>query len=93
MNPRTHFRLVVLYVLVAALLLVLVGRMWTLQVLEGEHYQEIAAQNRTRDIVVPAVRGMILDDRGEPSSATAARSSCRSTGPRCPGRTTAARPC
>ncbi|MFA1544338.1 penicillin-binding protein 2 [Actinomadura monticuli] len=66
MNSRTHFRLVVLYVLVAALLLVLVGRMWTLQVLEGEHYKGIAAQNRTRDIVVPAVRGMILDDRGEP---------------------------
>lgn len=66
MNPRTHFRLVVLYVMVGALLLVLVGRMWTLQVLEGEHYKEIAAQNRTRDIVVPAVRGMILDDRGRP---------------------------
>ncbi|TDD83697.1 penicillin-binding protein 2 [Actinomadura darangshiensis] len=66
MNPRTHFRLVVLYVLVAALLLVLIGRMWTLQVLEGEHYKGIAAQNRTRDIVVPANRGMILDDRGVP---------------------------
>ncbi|MFA1547786.1 penicillin-binding protein 2 [Actinomadura chokoriensis] len=66
MNSRTHFRLVVLYVLVGALLLVLVGRMWALQVLEGAHYREIAAQNRTRDIVVPAVRGMILDDRGEP---------------------------
>ncbi|MFI0411375.1 penicillin-binding protein 2 [Actinomadura sp. 3N508] len=66
MNPRTHFRLVVLYVLVGALLLVLVGRLWTLQVLEGEHYRGIAAQNRTRDIVVPAVRGMILDDRGKP---------------------------
>ncbi|TYK52259.1 penicillin-binding protein 2 [Actinomadura decatromicini] len=66
MNPRTHFRLVVLYVLVGALLLVLVGRLWSLQVLEGEHYQGIAAQNRTRDIVVPAVRGMILDDRGRP---------------------------
>lgn len=39
MNPRTHFRLVVLYVLVAALLLVLVGRMWALQVLEGEKYR------------------------------------------------------
>jgi penicillin-binding protein 2 len=65
-NPRTHFRLVVLYVLLAALLLVLVGRMWALQVLEGEKYQGIAAQNRTRDIVVPATRGMILDDRGEP---------------------------
>ncbi|MGH3241447.1 MAG: penicillin-binding protein 2, partial [Spirillospora sp.] len=66
MNPRTHFRLVVLYVLVGALLLVLVGRMWTLQVLEGQHYRDVAAQNRTRDIVVPAVRGMILDDRGRP---------------------------
>ncbi|TDC55191.1 penicillin-binding protein 2 [Actinomadura sp. KC345] len=66
MNPRTHFRLVVLYVLVGALLLVLVGRMWTLQILEGEHYGKIAAENRTRDIVVPAVRGMILDDRGRP---------------------------
>ncbi|RFS83234.1 penicillin-binding protein 2 [Actinomadura spongiicola] len=66
MNPRTHFRLVVLYVLVGALLLVLIGRLWTLQVLEGQHYRDIAAQNRTRDIVVPAVRGMILDDRGRP---------------------------
>lgn len=66
MNPRTHFRLVVLYVLIGAMLLVLVGRMWALQVMEGGHYKEIAAQNRTRDIVVPAVRGMILDDRGEP---------------------------
>ncbi|MCP9949542.1 hypothetical protein LUX33_14785 [Actinomadura madurae] len=66
MNPRTHFRLVVLYVLVAALLLVLVGRMWALQVLEGEKYRGIAAQNRMRDIVVPATRGMILDDRGKP---------------------------
>ncbi|MEV5826438.1 penicillin-binding protein 2 [Spirillospora sp. NPDC052242] len=66
MNPRTHFRLVVLYVLVGALLLVLLGRLWTLQVLDGERYASIAAQNRTRDIVVPAVRGMILDDRGRP---------------------------
>ncbi|XRQ12765.1 penicillin-binding protein 2 [Actinomadura welshii] len=66
MNPRTHFRLVVLYVMVGVLLLVLVGRMWTLQVLEGDHYRDIAAQNRTRDIVVPALRGMILDDRGRP---------------------------
>ncbi|MGI5207935.1 penicillin-binding protein 2 [Spirillospora sp. CA-108201] len=66
MNPRTHFRLVVLYVLVAALLLVLIGRMWALQVLEGAHYRAVAADNRTRDIVVPATRGMILDDRGRP---------------------------
>ncbi|MBE1538022.1 penicillin-binding protein 2 [Actinomadura algeriensis] len=66
MNPRTHFRLVVLYVLVGALLLVLLGRLWTLQILDGERYASIAAQNRTRDIVVPALRGMILDDKGRP---------------------------
>ncbi|QFG21073.1 penicillin-binding protein 2 [Actinomadura sp. WMMB 499] len=66
MNPRTHFRLVVLYVLVGALLLVLLGRLWTLQILDGERYASIAAQNRTRDVVVPALRGMILDDKGRP---------------------------
>ncbi|TDC89692.1 penicillin-binding protein 2 [Actinomadura sp. 7K507] len=66
MNPRTHFRLVVLYVTVGALLLVLIGRMWTLQILEGERYGKIAAENRMREIVVPAVRGSILDDRGRP---------------------------
>ncbi|GAA3974304.1 penicillin-binding protein 2 [Actinomadura viridis] len=64
MNPRTHFRLVVLYVLVGALLLVLMGRLWTMQVLDGAHYRQVAAQNRTRDIVVPAVRGAILDSSG-----------------------------
>lgn len=66
MNSRTHFRLVVLYVLVAALLLVLMGRLWTMQVLDGRHYRQVAADNRTRDIVVPAVRGVILDDQGRP---------------------------
>lgn len=66
MNPRTHSRLIVLHILVGALLLVLAGRMWTLQVLQGEHYKAVAAENRTRDIVVPAVRGSILDGTGKP---------------------------
>ncbi|MEO3781712.1 penicillin-binding protein 2 [Actinocorallia sp. B10E7] len=66
MNPRSHSRLLVLHVMVGALLLVLVGRMWVLQVAQGERYQTIAANNRTRDIVVPAVRGSILDDMGRP---------------------------
>jgi penicillin-binding protein 2 len=57
---------VVLHVVVAALLVVLLGRLWTMQVLEGGHYQSVAAANRTRDIVVPPVRGEILDDQGRP---------------------------
>ncbi|MCD0452867.1 penicillin-binding protein 2 [Actinocorallia sp. API 0066] len=66
MNGRTRSRLVVLHVLVAALLLVLAGRMWVLMVVNGEHYSVVAAENRTRDIVVPAVRGSILDVDGRP---------------------------
>ncbi|HEX6467481.1 MAG TPA: penicillin-binding protein 2 [Streptosporangiaceae bacterium] len=66
MNSRSHFRLLVLHVLVASLLVSLGGRLWYLQVLNGAHYQRVAAENRTRDIVVPAVRGQILDDVGRP---------------------------
>ncbi|RAY10709.1 penicillin-binding protein 2 [Actinomadura craniellae] len=66
MNPRTHTRLVILHVLVITLMLVLVGRLWNLQVVNGEHYRQIASENRVRDIVVPAVRGQILDVYGRP---------------------------
>jgi penicillin-binding protein 2 len=66
MNSRSHFRLLVLHVLVASLLVSLAGRLWYLQVLNGDHYERVAADNRTRDIVVPAVRGQILDDVGRP---------------------------
>jgi penicillin-binding protein 2 len=65
-NPRSSFRLLVLHVLVVSLLVSLGGRLWYLQVLNGQHYQRVAAENRTRDIVVPAVRGQILDDVGRP---------------------------
>jgi penicillin-binding protein 2 len=57
---------VVLHVLVLSLLVILVGRLWNLQVMDGKHYRQVAAENRTRDIVVPAVRGQILDDVGRP---------------------------
>ena len=66
MNTRSHFRLLVLHVLVASLVLSLMGRLWYMQVLKGDHYQRVAAENRTRDIVVPAVRGQVLDDVGRP---------------------------
>ncbi|MEV5710430.1 penicillin-binding protein 2 [Actinoallomurus sp. NPDC052274] len=66
MGPRSHVRLVVLHVLVMSLLLSLGGRLWYLQVMNGAHYKKVAADNRIRDIVVPAVRGQILDDVGRP---------------------------
>ena len=59
-------RLVVLYVLVAALLLTLVGRLWYVQVMSGTVYTQLAADNQTRNVIIPSVRGQILDDLGRP---------------------------
>ena len=66
MSARSRTRLVVLQVLVLSLLLTLGSRLWYLQVVTGERYQRAAADNRTRDVVTPAGRGFILDDRGTP---------------------------
>ena len=64
MIPASRRRLFGLYVLVAAMLVVLGGRLWYLQVLDATQYKPLAAVNQTRQIVVPAVRGMITDDTG-----------------------------
>jgi penicillin-binding protein 2 len=66
MSERSRLRLVVLQVLVLSMLLTLVGRLWYLQVDASENYKSAAAENGTRQIITPAARGMILDDRGRP---------------------------
>jgi penicillin-binding protein 2 len=66
MIPRSRRRLFGLYVIAAALLATLGGRLWYLQVLNTAQFKQLAAVNQTRDIVVPAVRGMITDDTGTP---------------------------
>lgn len=45
---------------------VLAGRLWSLQAIDGRHYLERSEQNRIRDLVVPAPRGVIYDRRGRP---------------------------
>ena len=66
MIPASRRRLFVLYVLVAAALVALGGRLWYLQVLNTAQYKALAAANQTRQVVVPAVRGEIVDDLGQP---------------------------
>jgi penicillin-binding protein 2 len=63
-SDRSRLRLVVLRVLVISLLATLLGRLWYLQVLAGPEYAKAAADNQTRDIITPAPRGEIVDDRG-----------------------------
>ena len=66
MIPASRRRLVVLYVVVAALLISLGGRLWYLQVMTGQSYLSLAAQDQTRQVIVPSIRGQIVDDVGRP---------------------------
>jgi penicillin-binding protein 2 len=66
MIPASRRRLVVLYVVVAALLISLGGRLWYLQVMNGRSYVQLAALDQTQTVITPAVRGQILDDAGLP---------------------------
>jgi len=66
MIPASRRRLAVLYVLVAAALVALGGRLYYVQVLNTAQYKALAAANQTRQVVVPAVRGGIVDDLGQP---------------------------
>jgi len=63
-NVSSRRRLVVLYVLAAAMLISLGGRLYYLQVMNNTSFTKLAEQNQTRDVIVPAVRGQILDDVG-----------------------------
>ena len=66
MSERSDRRLLVIMILVSSLIVALFGRLYYLQVISGPKYQQLALDNQSRDIVTPAVRGMILDSRGVP---------------------------
>ncbi|MEZ5115767.1 MAG: penicillin-binding protein 2 [Candidatus Nanopelagicales bacterium] len=66
MSERSNLRLVVLGVLVVSLMATLLGRLFYLQVISGDTYRAAAANNSTREVVTPAVRGLVLDAQGRP---------------------------
>jgi penicillin-binding protein 2 len=66
MRRISRSRLLVVHILVASLFLVLLGRLWQVQILDGDRYLRAAAEDHVRHIVIPAVRGRIVDDRGRP---------------------------
>lgn len=65
-SDTSRTRLVIVQVLVLSLVLTMFGRLWYLQVAAAEQFEQAAAENRTREILTPAVRGIVLDDRGRP---------------------------
>ncbi|MCX4990947.1 MULTISPECIES: penicillin-binding protein 2 [unclassified Streptomyces] len=65
-TPRVQIRLVVIQILVLSLLGTLGGRLWYLQIRNGDEYAKEASGNHVQQVVQPAVRGSILDARGVP---------------------------
>jgi len=65
-TPRVQIRLIVIQILVLSLLGTLGGRLWYLQIREGDAYAKEASGNHVQQVVEPAVRGSILDARGVP---------------------------
>lgn len=66
MTDRSNLRLAILGILVFSLLATLVARLFYLQVVTGAEYRAAAADNTVREVVEPAVRGLILDQAGRP---------------------------
>ncbi|MEU8349912.1 penicillin-binding protein 2, partial [Streptomyces sp. NPDC048845] len=65
-TSRVTIRLVAIQILVFSLLATLGGRLWFLQIRNGDEYTAEAAGNHVQQVVQPAVRGSILDARGVP---------------------------
>jgi len=66
MIPASRRRLAVLHLVVASLLIGLGVRVWFVQVMSGTAYASQAKLEQTEHVIVPSVRGEILDDTGSP---------------------------
>ena len=60
-----HSRLVALVVLLGVMTLVLLGRIWYLQIYQHQRFEVLSKDNRVRLIPVPPVRGQIYDRKGK----------------------------
>ena len=66
MSERSNLRLIILGILIFSLFATLLSRLFYLQVMEGDEYRSAAVNNTVREVVEPAVRGLILDQAGRP---------------------------
>src|SRR5689334_19723140 len=64
--PELHRRLKWVALVGIGVFIVLVGRLWQLQVLRGDSYFERTVSNVVKERYLPSVRGKILDRKGVP---------------------------
>lgn len=49
-----------------AIFAAIVAKLWSMQMVSSDYYEELSVQNQTRTVTTPAPRGRILDRNGEP---------------------------
>jgi penicillin-binding protein 2 len=57
-------RVTIAVIFVVFLFLIIVGRLYYLQIMRGDYYQFFSRENSIREVEVPALRGMIFDYNG-----------------------------
>jgi len=62
---RTQLSLRIMQVLFATLCLVVLGRVFYLQVIEYEKYSMQGERNSIRQEIIPSARGLVFDRKGE----------------------------
>lgn len=63
-NPQIRRTLLTAAVVVGVAILVLLGRLWYLQLLKGEHFRRLSETNRIRLVDLAPSRGLIFDTKG-----------------------------
>jgi penicillin-binding protein 2 len=66
MNQRVRLSLLVVQIFVLTLMIALVGRLFYLQVAAAPRYKDAALSIQSRDVINPAIRGLIVDSSGVP---------------------------
>ncbi len=61
-KKKIHF----VYFLIIVLLLALLGRIFSLQIVQGKYWRNIAEENRIRSYPIKSIRGTIYDKNGNP---------------------------
>lgn len=67
-TPQVAFkgRFTMLSAGVAAVFAAIVSKLWTMQMVSSDYYEDLSVQNQTRTVTTPAPRGRILDRNGVP---------------------------
>ncbi|MCB2193723.1 MAG: penicillin-binding protein 2 [Deltaproteobacteria bacterium] len=63
-NPNVRMALLTAAVVVGLAIVILLGRLWYLQLLRGEHFRLLSENNRIRLVDLPPSRGLIFDTDG-----------------------------